>query len=933
MNPFWRTKPSWVVLSTLALCALVMAAEVDPDFDAAIASALNDPEKRQALQTECLETLLSPDLVWEQRYRACRILAMIGTEESVDPLRALLLDPKSSHLARIALEPMPYPAVDSALRAALEETSGQVQIGIMASIQHRRDEQAVDALSLLLSQSDVEAASAACLALGHIGTIEAAATLIPWLDAEEPLRTAAAEACLIASERMLQDGASIQGWPLVIDRLQRKPWPRQIRAGAFRLLLLMEPDRAAKRVLDTMKGQDFLLAGLSVACIAELQGDVVTEDFLTELPGLPLALQVSLLEVLLERQDSVSLNHLHGLLESPNESVRLTAIRWIGEQGDFTSVEPLCLALDRNPGRSETQALLETLRRLQGPNVQEALLSAMREGSTHRCAGLIDVLARRNVTEAWSSMIDRLDDPSLRPVVIKALGDLACLEHIPALFDLLDTTHDDTTRARIESALLTAIRRTSQQEGSFQVKEAYYGLMPEGPWKNVTDIVQAHVVEGQLNIDASNQVFGDPVPNQVKTLRVGYIENGIPGRIEAIEGQTLTKSFQGVLPEIMELFRESLNRKDIPARILSSLRVLGRLAGPEAYELIIERTNDQEVLIRDAAIRALADWPDLRAVHALVNIAGITEEITHRVLSIRGSVRLLRQALLPEPQTLALYDRLIDAAQTVDERLLILSGLSVVIHPATLAPIRSLHDLEEARTESELALQQIESSLGIQDGFVDLFDGTSLEGWTGEPGLWQVEEGCLLGQTRPEQPLSKNTFLIWEGGEPEDFELKFRYRMDSKWVNSGIQIRSERLDGHRVKGYQPDIAREDWITGICYEEGGRGILARRGEHVTYDSQGERHVVRFAEEKDLGDLIHPEDWNDYHVVAWKDTIITRINGRVMHAVTDTSPHARRHGVLAFQLHTGPPMRILFKEIALRTLSTADSTQKSNEGILP
>lgn len=201
--------------------------------------------------------------------------------------------------------------------------------------------------------------------------------------------------------------------------------------------------------------------------------------------------------------------------------------------------------------------------------------------------------------------------------------------------------------------------------------------------------------------------------------------------------------------------------------------------------------------------------------------------------------------------------------------------------------------------------------------FTPIFNGENLEGWEGDERFWRVEDGVIVGETTADDPLEHNTFLIWTGGEPGDFELRFQYRIVSEWANSGVQVRSEARDDYRVAGYQPDIATVDWITGIHYEELGRGILARRGQRVHIDAGGERREERFAEEEDLYEHIVPHDeWTDYHVIAEGNTIRTKINGELMHELTDESDEARASGVIAFQLHTGDPMEIRFREIELK-----------------
>jgi type 1 glutamine amidotransferase len=215
------------------------------------------------------------------------------------------------------------------------------------------------------------------------------------------------------------------------------------------------------------------------------------------------------------------------------------------------------------------------------------------------------------------------------------------------------------------------------------------------------------------------------------------------------------------------------------------------------------------------------------------------------------------------------------------------------------------------------------------EGFVSLFDGKTLEGWDGDQRFWRVDDGAIVGQTTPDNPTQGNTFLIWDKGEPADFELKFQYGIDTEWANSGIQVRSRRLNGHRVGGYQPDIAHAGWITGIMYEEAGRGVLARRGEKVEFAADGQKKAERFADENERLEHIRPGgEWNDYHVIAKGNRIVTKINGQTMHEVIDDAPQARISGLIAFQLHSGPPMTIRFRNIRLKEDATPSNPTSSN-----
>ncbi len=205
------------------------------------------------------------------------------------------------------------------------------------------------------------------------------------------------------------------------------------------------------------------------------------------------------------------------------------------------------------------------------------------------------------------------------------------------------------------------------------------------------------------------------------------------------------------------------------------------------------------------------------------------------------------------------------------------------------------------------------------EGFQPIFDGKTLDGWTGEPGRWRVEDGHIIGQWTEGNRPKENTFLIWEGGQPADFELRFRFKFDSPQGNSGIQIRSERLHDHVVRGYQPDFATAAHVTGVAYEERGRAHLARRGERTVIDQDGNRTTERFADEDELGELFDVHEWTEYHVIAMGNRITIKVNGHLMSELVDDAPEARSSGILAFQLHRGTPMKIRFADVELKWIN--------------
>ena len=205
-------------------------------------------------------------------------------------------------------------------------------------------------------------------------------------------------------------------------------------------------------------------------------------------------------------------------------------------------------------------------------------------------------------------------------------------------------------------------------------------------------------------------------------------------------------------------------------------------------------------------------------------------------------------------------------------------------------------------------------------GFVSIFDG-SMKGWDGDAKFWRAENNALIGETTPENKLPRNTFLVWRGGSPKNFELKLDFKMNS--TNSGIQYRSIELPdvGQWVmKGYQADIDFQNTYSGQIYEERGRGFLAMRGQ-AAYVGEGARPrvIANIKNGDDLKGIIRINDWNTLHVIARGSVLMQVLNGQLTSVLIDDDTQGRKlEGLIGFQVHVGPPMKVEFRNIYLKTL---------------
>jgi len=179
------------------------------------------------------------------------------------------------------------------------------------------------------------------------------------------------------------------------------------------------------------------------------------------------------------------------------------------------------------------------------------------------------------------------------------------------------------------------------------------------------------------------------------------------------------------------------------------------------------------------------------------------------------------------------------------------------------------------------------------DSYQPLFKGKTLEGWDGDPRLWKVRDGMIVGSTEG-VTLDANSFLI-SREKFRNFVLRAQVKLRNH--NSGIQFRSEALPNWVVRGYQADAAEDNYWGCIYDEKGTRGILVNG-----WKDKAEK-VVKL------------KDWNDYEILCDGDHIQLKLNGLVTADIHDSE---RTEGVIALQLHRGPPMEVYFRKIEIRIL---------------
>ena len=212
------------------------------------------------------------------------------------------------------------------------------------------------------------------------------------------------------------------------------------------------------------------------------------------------------------------------------------------------------------------------------------------------------------------------------------------------------------------------------------------------------------------------------------------------------------------------------------------------------------------------------------------------------------------------------------------------------------------------------------------DGWSQIFDGKTMQGWDGSPEIWHVEDGSLVAESSPEHP-SGTTNIIWRGGQPANFQLRVEMKLEGAGANGGIQYRSlnpvtpQKYGQWNMKGYQADFDFGNKYTGQLYEQSSpRGIVAWRGQMVETDAgKKPRLLGTLGNSDELKSFIKAGDWNQFEVIADGNTLIHILNGHIMAILVDNDPtFSQSKGLIGFEIEGPGSVKISQRNVWLKTL---------------
>jgi len=353
-------------------------------------------------------------------------------------------------------------------------------------------------------------------------------------------------------------------------------------------------DEAISIVLDILRSDDQEMQAAAIAMVKEMPGTEVTKALAKELPNLSAKSQVQLLSALGDRGDVAARPAVVAAVKSEDESVRIAALRALGQLGDDSSVELLAQAAAGARG-AEQKAARDSLYRLRGPNVDKVILAAIPKAEAKTKVELISSIGQRNITAGVAVLLETAKDADrkVRTGSLRTLKVVAGPENLPALVELLINAKSSTDRTEAQKTIAAV----------------------------------AHRIEDKKRQAAS---------------------------------------VLAALPSV----------KETVARC-SLLNVLGRIGDNSALPVLTAALKDENVDIQTAAIRALADWPTSEPVQEMLKVAENSGNKVHRILALRGFVRLLGLASdWPSDQTIELYKKAMSLAPDAGEKKKVLSGLA-----------------------------------------------------------------------------------------------------------------------------------------------------------------------------------------------------------------------------------------------------------------
>ena len=424
------------------------------------------PEELKQIETQ-FDKFLASDATLASKQFICRQLSIIGTDQSVPVLSGMLLKADTSNMARYALERIPGETVNEALRNALGKTEGLPKIGVINTLGMRGDRKAVSQLAKLTDSRDAQVASAAVAALGHIASPEAAKALAGAKGkARGTLKDQVLDAYLKCADEYVARGERPQALK-IYEELYEPMESAAIRSAALAGLIKTSDDKAAKVIVNVLKGDDPQMQMIAISMAREIKDKEVARTLAGQLGNLQPAAQVQLISSLADIGDSAALPAVVVQAKSDSEAVRIAALDAIKYLGDESMVGMLAQAAAA-ARRQEQQTARQSLYRLKGEKVDATIIESIPAADEKVKIELVTAVDERKIKAAKDTLFKAAKDDSVRVRVasIKVLKNITSVGDLPALVGLLAAAQSETERREAETTIVAVSQQTNPEAGA-----------------------------------------------------------------------------------------------------------------------------------------------------------------------------------------------------------------------------------------------------------------------------------------------------------------------------------------------------------------------------------------------------------------------------------------------------------------------------------
>ncbi len=413
-------------------------------------------------EDKLLVLLNTQNATCEAKQFACRMLRLVGSGKCVPVLAGFLADEKMGHMSRYALQGLPFPSVDDALRNALGKTTGMQKAGVISSLGVRKDAKSVPLLKPLMTDADLVVARESVCALGRIASPDALEALTQ-AKVADGLKAAVLESRLMCADALLAKGKVDQA-AAVYRGVLGAGNPGGVRAAAMIGLARAVKDDALPTIFEMLKSQDSCSQRAAGAALMEIQGEHVSKAMVDVLGSLSADAQVIAIHVLAVNGTKAIVPDIVKFTGSAEKPVRVAAVQALAALGDVSDIE--LLAGLAKEGGEVGRVVVESLSRRSGKGASEEIMKVLPRVDAASRALLIGCLAARESHEVVADLIRYAEDSdeNVRAETFKALGSLAQEKEIPSLMGLMLRAKPERVRLAAERAVSVASAKVEGED-------------------------------------------------------------------------------------------------------------------------------------------------------------------------------------------------------------------------------------------------------------------------------------------------------------------------------------------------------------------------------------------------------------------------------------------------------------------------------------